>query len=138
MWCAVQLVRKLRVRQEVLGSKLMHCKTGLPGFKLFFLVPRMGFSPGCMTPAFSPGSAIPVAKPELKPSSQSGLKPTYVLVTFSAHRPSTRTTTTTMLAFVACPCSTMTASCLPSPSSPPHPSLTYHVIIEVGLTITGK
>jgi hypothetical protein len=49
MWCAVELVRKLGTRQEVLASNLTHHERGLPGLELFFLVSRMGFSPSSVT-----------------------------------------------------------------------------------------
>jgi hypothetical protein len=55
MWCAVELVRDLRPRQEVLGSNLTHHKRGLP----------------IRSPGWKTGN---------KASSQPGLKPTYALV----------------------------------------------------------
>jgi hypothetical protein len=36
MWCAIELVSKLRVRQGILGLDLMHRKKRSSGFKLFF------------------------------------------------------------------------------------------------------
>jgi hypothetical protein len=49
MWCVVELVRKIRARQEVLGLNLRHAIEGGLQDLNYFLVPKMGFNPDCMT-----------------------------------------------------------------------------------------
>jgi hypothetical protein len=65
MWCAIELVSKLRARQGILGLDLTHRKKRSSGFKLFFKLRGWALVPVVLL--FSPGSAVPVGKSGLKP-----------------------------------------------------------------------
>lgn len=82
MCCVVEWVRKLRVRQKVLGLNLTHRKSGLQDLKIFF-VPRVcdaGLKARTFRSPFRTGTKAHMWPGPLEAHSQPGVKPICLLV----------------------------------------------------------